>query len=245
MIFDVISDQLSVFSLSLMTISSRIMYIEKENKELIYNAGFLTYVFGILGMIYLLTLFQKMVVSLNVQNNNLLFLYKNLNIRRDLLNDEQIKKQYMKKYTSFRKQDEKKYITHRLFKNIEFSCAELILFYLYESKQNKTLKDKQTFFIIQSIIVHYINIYKINGQNMTWILESLYQRILMNSISVNEEMNEVLDALTYILLKKFNFSPNNKNELPENKLTYWNNAIQYNSLLLKLFTVVVICKKVF
>lgn len=245
MIFDVISNQLSLFTLSLMTIGSRIMYIEKENKQLIHNVGFLTYIFGILGMIYLLTLFQKMVVKLNVQNSNLLFLYKNLNIRRDLLNDEQIKKQYMKKYSSFRKQDETQYITHRLFKNIEFSCAELILFYLYESKQNKSLKNKQTFFMIESIILHYINIYKINGQNMTWILESLYQRILMNSISVNEEMNEVLDTLTHILLKNFKFSPNNKNTLPENKLIYWNNAIQYNNLLLKLFTVVVICKKVF
>lgn len=245
MIFDIISNQLSLFSLSLMTIGSRIMYIEKQNRELIYNTGFLTYIFGISMMIYLLTLFQKMVVKLNIQNSNLLFLYKNLNIRRDLLNDEQIKKQYMKKYTSFRKQDETKYISHKLFKNIEFSCAELILFYLYESKQNKTLKDNQTFFMIQSIILHYINIYKFSDQNMTWILESLYQRILMNSISVNEEMNELLDTLTHILLKKFNFSPNNKNMLPENKLIYWNNSVEYNNLLLKLFTVVVICKKVF
>lgn len=245
MIFDAISNQLSLFSLSLMTIGSRIMYIEKENRELIYNSGFLTYILGIASMIYLLTLFQKMVIKLNVHNSNLKFLYKNLNIRRDLLNDNDIKKQYMKRYSEFRKREESNYISHKLFKNTEFACAELILFYLYQAQQENSLFSKQTSFIIESIILHYVNIYKFSNQNSSWILESLYQRILLNSISVNEEMDEVLNAVTNILLKKFYFSPNNKNTLPENKLTYWNNSVEYNILALKLFTVVVICKKVF
>lgn len=219
-----------VFALSFLGVSISTEYIKNNVTEVLSNPSLYVFSMGILLVIYIFVSLQSHIFNLYIEKDVNYFLYINSGNCRDLMNKDEIKELYLKMYRRFISR-ERKFMTNTFFKNLEFCTAELILYHLnFNNKLNA-----------KHIIDRYLKIYN----EETWVLDSLYRRVLMNGASVIDVINRPIIRLNKMLIEDYKFYPNigSTSTLNNIKKKYWTPKMEYDDIMLKMFNVIIIFER--
>lgn len=220
--------QMLLLSLSILGTSMSIEYIKGDLYQAVTNPSLYVFGGGIFLIIYIFVCLQDHIYKLYIERDVNYFLYTNCINERPLMEKEDVKDLYLRFYRKFIDRIERPFITHRMFKILEFCAAEMTINALFDDNYQK----------VNQIIDRYIKVY----EEQEWILHSLYQRILFNITSLDIIANEPLIKLNKLLIENYNFYPNfNNGTLVRKK--YWDTELEYNDIMLKMFTIIIIFEK--
>jgi len=147
-------------------------------------------------------------------------LYRNYNPKRNVIQREKLQDNLLMKGLSFFNYP-KSYMSHRLYKTVEFFTAETIISHCIDIMNcNDSYKNIKSIVKITNLLEEYKNIFPDNE----YILDSLIYKIYINSLNIETDiymlyktLNEVLKSLT-------------KKSIDTNVLLFYKNHYWYPTL---------------